>query len=74
YELDILAGERLTLRCSPADRVFLLGAGAKYRAIGEQGITEATFDLSDWESPYARIVVRDVGRRKAWTNPVWFDV
>lgn len=74
HELDIVPGERLTIRCSPAERVFLLGAGAKYRAVGEQGVTEATFDLSDWQGPYARIVVRDAARRKAWSNPVWFDV
>lgn len=74
HELDIVPGERLTLRCSPAERVFLLGAGAQYRAVGEQGITEATFDLSDWQSPYTRILVRDAARRKAWTNPFWFDV
>jgi hypothetical protein len=73
HELDIVPGERLTLRCSPAERVFLLGADAKYQAVGEQGVTEATFDLSKWQSPYARILVRDALGRKAWSNPFWFD-
>ena len=71
HDLSVEPGQRLAVRCSPAERVFLLGAGAKYRAVGEQGITEAEFDLSDWESPYARVLVRDAAGKKAWTNPVW---
>ncbi len=53
--------------------IFLLGGPAKYQAVGEQGITEAEFDLRAWSQPYARVVVRDDAGRKAWTNPIWFD-
>jgi hypothetical protein len=73
HDLHVEPGMRLCVRCSPAERVFLLGAGAKYKAIGEQGITEAEFDLSAWKSPYARVLVRDATGKKAWTNPIWFD-
>jgi hypothetical protein len=72
YDLDVEPGERLRLRCSPADRIFLIGGPAKYENIGEQGVTEAEFDLSGWDSPYARVLVRDDAGRKAWTNPFWF--
>ena len=51
YDLVVEPGERLRLRCSPADRIFLIGGPAKYETIGEQGITEAEFDLSAWTSP-----------------------
>lgn len=73
HDLRIEPGKRLCVRCSPAERVFLLGANARYQAIGEQGITEAEFDLSAWESPYARVLVRNAAGKKAWTNPIWFD-
>lgn len=73
HDLTIEPGGRLHVRCSPAQRVFLLGSNARYRAIGEQGITEAEFDLSEWPSPYARVLVRDAAGKKAWTNPIWFD-
>ena len=73
HELVVEPGRQLHLRCSPANRVFLIGGPAKYQTIGEQGITEAVFDLSAWTSPYARVVVRDNNGRKAWTNPLWFD-
>ena len=73
HDLVVEPGERLHVRCSPANRIFLLGGPAKYRMVGEQGITEAEFDLRDWPSPYARVLVRDDAGRKAWTNPIWFD-
>lgn len=73
HNLCVEPGKRLSVRCSPTERVFLLGAGAKYKAIGEQGITEAEFDLRAWKSPYARVLVRDAAGKKAWTNPVWLD-
>jgi len=72
HDLVIEPRERLHIRCSPANRIFLLGGPAKYHAIGEQGITEAEFDLSGWTSPYTRVVVRDDAGRRAWTNPIWF--
>jgi hypothetical protein len=72
HDLVVEPGERLLVRCSPANRVFLLGGPAQYRAMGEQGITEAELDLRDWDAPYARVLVRDDAGRKAWTNPLWF--
>ena len=72
HDLVIEPGKRLWLRCSPANRIFLLGGPARYTVVGEQGVTEAEFDLSQWQSPYARVLVRDGEGRRAWTNPVWF--
>jgi hypothetical protein len=50
-----------------------IGGPAKYETIGEQGITKAEFDLRTWTSPYARVLIRDDARRKAWTKPIWFE-
>jgi hypothetical protein len=72
YDLVVEPGELLSLRCSPVDRIFLIGGPARYQTIGEQGITEGEFDLRSWTSPYARVLVRDDAGRKAWTNPIWF--
>ncbi|MFN8593526.1 MAG: CehA/McbA family metallohydrolase [Thermomicrobiales bacterium] len=73
HDLVVEPGKRLHVRTSPANRIFLLGGPAKYQMVGEQGVTEAEFDLSGWTRPYARVVVRDDHGRKAWTNPIWFD-
>ncbi|MCC7024232.1 MAG: CehA/McbA family metallohydrolase [Thermomicrobiales bacterium] len=72
-EVTVEPGRRLTVHCSPAERIFLLGDRAAYRAAGGEGITTAEFDLSDWQSPYARVLVRDAAGKRAWTNPIWFD-
>lgn len=71
-DLQVVPGERLTVRCSPAGRVFLIGGPAVYQQVGEHGITEAEFDLTNWRSPFARVLVRDDHGKKAWSNPIWF--
>lgn len=74
HDLQATPGKGLTVHCSPAERVFMIGARARYQAVGEQGVTEAEFDLSEWASPWARVVVRDAAGKKAWTNPIWLEV
>lgn len=67
-----LESSHLSVRCSPADRVFAIGIPTEYKSVGEQGVTEAEFDLAGWRSPYVRVLVRDAFGRKAWSNPLWF--
>lgn len=72
YDLRVADGV-LEVSCSPAERVFIIGGPAQYASVGEQGITEAVFDLSRWPAPWVRVVVRDTVGRKAWTNAIWLD-
>jgi hypothetical protein len=71
-DVQVIPGEKVLVRCSPANRIFMIGRPIEYTSIGEQGITEAEFSLKNWRSPYVRILVRDDGQRKAWSNPIWF--
>src|SRR5215211_5784017 len=73
HDLVVVPGERLWVSCSPANRIFLIGGPARYAMRGEQGVTEAEFDLRNWKDEYLRVLVRDDASRKAWTNPIWFD-
>lgn len=73
HDLVVVPGERLWISCSPTNRIMLIGGPAEYVMHGEQGVTEAEFDLRTWKRNYARILVRDDASRKAWTNPIWFD-
>ena len=72
-DLVVEVGERLWVSCSPANRIFVIGGPAEYLMVGEQGVTEAEFDLRGWRRNYARVLVRDDAGRKAWLNPIWFD-
>ena len=70
--IEIVPGDHISIRCTPASRVFIMGIPTEYASIGELGITEAEFSLKNWRSPYVRVLVRDDAQRKAWSNPFWF--
>jgi hypothetical protein len=72
-DMSLEPGKHLAVRCSPADRVFVMGIPTEYKSVGEQGMTEAEFDLTGWRSPYLRVLVRDAFGRKAWSNPIWLS-
>ncbi len=73
YDIDVVPGEKITIRCSPAERIFLTGAGPIASSAHGPGIRGAEFNLSRFRSPYARVVVRDRVGKAAWSNPIWFD-
>lgn len=63
----------LAIRCSQADRIFLTGMGSKAQRVWGNGITNAEFNLSTFDSPWGRITVRDRAGGRAWTSPIWLD-
>ena len=71
YDVEIEAGQKLYVRCSPASHIFALGIPAEYKSVSGNGITEAEIDLSKWRSPYVRVLVRTDAEQKAWSNPFW---
>jgi hypothetical protein len=71
HDIRAGAGGTLTVRCSPADRVFLTGHGSATAAVHGAGITEAEFSLKPFvDGGCARVTVRD-GAGRAWSNPIW---
>ncbi len=73
HDIRVKAERKLSVRCSPAERVFVTGRGANFRAAHGINLTEAEFDLSEFTSPFCRVTVRDAQGRKAWSNPLWFN-
>jgi Predicted metal-dependent phosphoesterases (PHP family) len=71
FDIRLESG-RLTVRCSPASRVFVTGAIYHARSVYGNGLTQAAFDLTNFDSPYCRVIVRDSLGRRAWSNPIWF--
>ena len=73
HDIRVEPGERVVVRCSPADRIFVTGkASASVTAYGN-GVVEAELSLRRFDSPYCRVTVRDIGGGRAWSNPIWFD-
>lgn len=71
YDIAPTDGQKLTVHCSPAERIFLTGVGSAVQRAWGNGLTSAEFDLSEWGSHYCRITVRDRRGGRAWSNPIW---
>ena len=67
------AADRITVACSPAASVHVIGRGAPNRWARTDGITEAEFPLAPFAAHYFRVTVIDDQGRRAWTNPIWLD-
>ncbi len=73
YDIAVVPGQRVTVHCSPVQRIFLSGTGSTVQQAWGHGLTSAEFDLSSWNSPYCRVTVRDQQGGRAWSNPIWFE-
>ena len=73
HDVSLSPDRIISINCSPAERVFVTGLGPAVVRQGGRGLTDVQFDLSEFNSPYARITVRDANGNRAWTNPFWFD-
>ena len=71
YDIAPGPGKQLTVHCSPAERIFLTGVGSASQPAWGNGLTSAEFDLSEWDSHYCRVTVRDRRGGRAWSNPIW---
>jgi hypothetical protein len=74
HDIQIVRGEKLYIRCSAAQRIFLTGQGSAASTVFGNGICEVEFDIRKFDSPYCRVTVRDHQGGRAWSNPIWFTV
>jgi predicted metal-dependent phosphoesterase TrpH len=65
--------QKIYVRCSPVASIFVSGKAATGKNLHAQGLTEASFSLENFNSPYCRVTVRDAHGERAWSNPIWFD-
>lgn len=73
HDVQVEPGKHVTVRCSPADRIYVTGRGYQSAFTSGPGITEAELSLERIDAPYCRITVRDAHGGRAWTNPIWFE-
>ncbi|MEM7535148.1 MAG: CehA/McbA family metallohydrolase [Chloroflexota bacterium] len=77
HDITVIPGEKISIKCSPANSIFVAGNRARAQRIHGDGITEAEFNLSSFPSPYCRVTVRTDDGKRAWSNPIelqegWF--
>lgn len=73
HDVALVPGEKVVVRCSPAERIFVLGEIYQARVAYGLGLTEATLDISGLKTRYLRVIVRDARGGRAWSNPIWLD-
>lgn len=73
FDISLKGNHTVSVRCSPAERIFVTGQGAASRREAGHGIRAAEFNLRGFESPYFRVTVRDSAGGRAWSNPIWLE-
>ena len=67
-----IADKRVHVRCSPADRIIVAGAGSASKQEIGKGLQEASFPLAAFRpGGWLRVTVADRHDRRAWSNPIW---
>lgn len=71
HNVEFQGSDKLLVECSPARQILVTGKNAGALRISGGGLRGAEFDLSEVESRWLRVTVRDDAGGRAWTNPVW---
>ena len=61
----------MSIECSPAVNIALVGRGSRAVSIRGRQLTRAELPLDRFLGDWFRIVVTDAAGRSAWSNPVW---
>ncbi|HET8985588.1 MAG TPA: CehA/McbA family metallohydrolase [Trueperaceae bacterium] len=68
--LDVArSGSRLTVRCTPVDRVYLTGVGARAKRVAGVALSEVDLEVANVVGTMVRVTIVDRGGARAWTNP-----
>ncbi|GBD17125.1 hypothetical protein HRbin26_02039 [bacterium HR26] len=71
---DIQIEDReVTIRCSPANSIFVSGPGRKTQRVHGYRLTEWRCSLDPFLGSYCRVTVVDAAGKRAWSNPIWLD-
>lgn len=74
HDIQVFPEEKVVVRCSPAERVFITGGGYTASSVPGAGLLiEAELNLKGFRSPYCRVTVRDHHGGRAWSNPIWLE-
>lgn len=66
-------GATISVRCSPAAQIVLLGNVSVGTHAAGTALTHAELSLERFGTGWARVVVRDAQGRQAWSNPLWLE-
>ena len=73
HDIQVEPRQEVTVRCSPAERIFVTGRGWESVSAFGPGITEARLNIAPFKGDFCRVTVRDARGGRAWSNPIWMD-
>ncbi len=76
-----ISGDQLDIKCSPVEKIIVVGGTSRSASHTGRAISEASVDLTQLEkglfvpapSPWLRVTVVDASGKRAWSNPIWLD-
>jgi hypothetical protein len=68
-----ITGNEIVVEADPAVGIMLGGAGTIRQYVRGDGLTQATFQRSLFESSFFRVIVVQANGKKAWSSPIWLD-
>lgn len=66
-------GDYLNIETSAIASAWLIGHAARSVAISGQALTHIRLPITKFAGSWARLVIEDQDRKRAWTNPLWQD-
>jgi hypothetical protein len=73
HDIEVLGREKVFVRCSPVDRIFVTGERAISASAFGPGIRAAELNIGHMDTSYVRVTARDAQGKFAWSNPIWLD-
>lgn len=66
-----IEGDTISVACSEAIQIMVVGRGSKNEAISGAGMTSATFPLTKFAGSWCRVMVMAANGKLAWSNPIY---
>lgn len=73
HDIEVHPQDKVIVRCSSAERVFVTGERAFARSVSGNGLREAEISIKGARTDHIRVTVRDIRGGRAWSNPIWLD-
>ena len=78
----VLHGDELTVSCSPVDTIAIVCGISRTAVQMGRALTGAVLNMRKLEdgwmmektSPWFRVVLIDNAGKRAWSNPIWFEL
>lgn len=67
----VIDGETISIKCSEAIQIMVVGRGSKNEAVSGVDMTSAQFSLRKFLGSWCRVMVMSADGKLAWSNPIY---